>query len=272
MAKKIVLIGAGSVKFCEGLILDLIAEKGEYELDLVDIDPVALDVADNLARRLVEAYRAPITVRASVERRDFLSGADAVVSTIGVGSRPAWEKDVFITRQFSIYYPVGDTFRTSGHLARSAHDPQMVDMPMTSSRCAPGVVCQLFQSHVRRVPGDLQSLSAKVVGVCGVKGIHDRLAKLMPIRIRFGRRQSALTISPGSQSYVIRKTLALLTRKMSDRLGRSENLCWDLSALMVPIRLSGMGTWWVMPTGRKQGGYYGKTLGLDGTITLRRIL
>ncbi len=47
MGKKIVLIGAGSAVFTQGLVADLILtpELGPWQLGLVDIDPDALEVA-----------------------------------------------------------------------------------------------------------------------------------------------------------------------------------------------------------------------------------
>ena len=46
MGHKIVLIGAGSAMFTQGLVADLILSGKEWELGLVDIDPEALSVAD----------------------------------------------------------------------------------------------------------------------------------------------------------------------------------------------------------------------------------
>ena len=58
---------------------------------------------------MVEAHDAPITLRQSEQRCDLLADADMVVSTIGVGSRRAWEQDVFVSRQSGIYFPIGAT-------------------------------------------------------------------------------------------------------------------------------------------------------------------
>ena len=113
---KIVLIGAGSAVFTKGLVADLIQSPalGPWVLGLVDIDPEALETAEGLSRRMVEATGADIDVQASEERRDLLPGADIVVSTIGVGGRRAWEADVFIPRTYGIYQPVGDTVMPGG--------------------------------------------------------------------------------------------------------------------------------------------------------------
>ena len=108
MAKKIVLIGAGSAMFTQGLVADLILspQLGPYHLCLVDIDPDALAVAVGLARKLVEAQGADLTISGSTDRRELLPGADVVLMTVGVGGRRAWEQDVFIPRKYGIYQPV----------------------------------------------------------------------------------------------------------------------------------------------------------------------
>lgn len=83
--KKIVLIGAGSAMFTRGLVADLILSSDwrPLELGLVDIDPQALETAEKLSKRMVEARNAEIVVQASTDRCDILPGADVVVSTSG---------------------------------------------------------------------------------------------------------------------------------------------------------------------------------------------
>ena len=84
MTRKMVLIGAGSAMFTQGLVADLILapDLGPWELGLVDIDPQALETAEGLSRRMVEAKGADILIQASTDRRDVLSGADVVVTTL----------------------------------------------------------------------------------------------------------------------------------------------------------------------------------------------
>lgn len=101
--KKIVLPGVGSsTYFTKGMVESLINNGGEFDLCFVDIDEESLDIASNLAKRLVEQNNSPITITSSVNRQEVLPGADIVTSTIGVGGRRAWEKDVLIFREFNI--------------------------------------------------------------------------------------------------------------------------------------------------------------------------
>ncbi len=127
---KIVLIGAGSAVFTRGLVADLILfdDLGPWELGLVDVDPVALETAEGLARRMVESRGAEITVRTSTDRRDLLPGADVVVSTVGVGGRRAWETDVAIPRKYGVFQPVGDSVMPGGISRAMRMIPVLVDL------------------------------------------------------------------------------------------------------------------------------------------------
>ncbi|MBN1246930.1 MAG: hypothetical protein JXC32_04690, partial [Anaerolineae bacterium] len=136
---KIVLIGAGSAVFTKGLVADLIQspDLGPWELGLVDIDPDALETAEGLSRRMIEAMGADIKVAASVDRCDLLPDADIVVSTIGVGKRRAWEEDVFIPRKFGIYQPVGDTVMPGGISRAMRMIPALIAIAHDAKRLCP---------------------------------------------------------------------------------------------------------------------------------------
>jgi alpha-galactosidase len=138
--KKIVLIGAGSAVFTRGLVADLIQadDLGPWALGLVDTDPRALETADGLARRMVEAREAEIEIQASTDRRALLPGADVVVTTIGVGGRRAWEADVLIPRQYGIYQPVGDTVMPGGVSRAMRMVPALVDIARDVDARCPG--------------------------------------------------------------------------------------------------------------------------------------
>ncbi|MHC4718518.1 MAG: family 4 glycosyl hydrolase, partial [Planctomycetota bacterium] len=63
--KRVVFVGAGSVVFASGLIADFIADGGEWDLRLVDIDEESLEAIFGLGERLVEAKSAPISLSRS---------------------------------------------------------------------------------------------------------------------------------------------------------------------------------------------------------------
>jgi len=164
--------------FTQGLVTDLVLSRGSWDLGLVDIDPAALQVANGLARRIVEAREADIKVDASPDRCDLLPGADVVVTTIAVGGRRGWLADVQIPRKYGVFQPVGDTAMVGGISRAMRMVPAMVDIAKDVVRLCPearffnyanpmSVVCWA----VRRATG------AGVVGLCiGAAHVIDYLA------------------------------------------------------------------------------------------------
>ena len=101
LRRKIVLIGAGSAVFTQGLVADFILAKdiGQWEIALVDTDQKALESITKLTRKMVTQKNADIIISSTMERKEVLPNADVVVTTIAVGGRRAWENDVFIPRK-----------------------------------------------------------------------------------------------------------------------------------------------------------------------------
>jgi alpha-galactosidase len=180
---RIILIGAGSAMFTRGLMADLIEapDLGPWEVGLVDIDPAALQTAEGLCRRLVEARNAAIDVRASLDRRDLLPGADVVVATIGVGGRRAWETDVFIPRRYGIYQPVGDTVMPGGISRALRMIPALVDVARDVAADCPDA---LFFNYSNPMTANCwavrQATGVPVVGLChGTFHVERQLASFV---------------------------------------------------------------------------------------------
>ncbi len=114
MTEKVALIGAGSAMFTRGLVADALRQGWQGEIALVDVDHEALDVAEKLARKMLDARGSNLTLSASADRRAVLDGATAVICTISVGGREAWHQDVLIPRTYGIYQPVGDSVMPGG--------------------------------------------------------------------------------------------------------------------------------------------------------------
>ncbi len=176
--KKIVLIGAGSAMFTQGLVADLINSHKNWKLGLVDIDPEALKVAEGLSRKMVAATGADIQVEASLERRDLLPGADVVVTTIGVGGRRAWEADVYIPRKHGIFQPVGDTTMAGG-ISRSLRlIPAMVEIARDVQRLCPKALFINYANPMSVICWAVRQVTgAEIIGLCiGVYEVIHELA------------------------------------------------------------------------------------------------
>lgn len=181
MSERIVLIGAGSAVFTRGLVADLIRLGIQADLALVDIDPHALRVAEALTRKMVSVKNAPITVRASLDRRAVLKDATVVICTIGVGGRRAWEQDVFLPRRYGIYAPVGDTVGPGGSSRALRMVPAMVDVARDVLNLAPGALFFNYSNPMAVICRAVQKATgANIVGLChGVQSVASIIAEFM---------------------------------------------------------------------------------------------
>ena len=180
---KLVLIGAGSAVFTRGLVADLILspEMGPLELGLVDTEPEALQVAEDLCSRMIRSRDADIRVIADIDRREVLPAADVVVTTIGVGGRRSWEADVLVPREHGIFQPVGDSVMPGGISRAMRMIPALVDIARDV-----GSICPHAQFYNYSNPmtancwAILEATGVPVTGLChGTFDVQRRLASLI---------------------------------------------------------------------------------------------
>lgn len=183
MKEKIVLVGAGSAMFTRGLIADIIRQGWEGEIALVDIDPDALNIAEKLARKMIEAKKAPLKLAAATDRRAVLKNATAVVCTVGVGGRRAWERDVFVPRKHGIYQPVGDSVMPGGSSRALRMIPAMVDIAKDVLDLASDALFFNYGNPMGPVcRGVRKATGANMVGLChGVFGVAKFIADVLGV-------------------------------------------------------------------------------------------
>lgn len=180
MEKKLVLIGAGSSMFTQGIVLDLIENPGKYKwkLALVDIDSEVLNSITKLVKKMIAAKNADIEISSSIDRCDVLPGADYVFSTIGVGGRRAWEQDVIIPRKYGIYQPVGDTAMPGGISRAMRMIPAMIDITKDIMRLCPKARFINYSNPMTAICRAIRkSTGFPVIGLCtGLPGTESSLA------------------------------------------------------------------------------------------------
>ncbi|WP_375388079.1 hypothetical protein [uncultured Amnibacterium sp.] len=178
------LIGAGSAVFTRGLLADLIAadDLGAWEIRLVDVAPEPLRVAARLAEAMVAARGAGDRFRvvAATDRTTVLPGSDYVVTCVGVGGRPAWQRDDEVNRSFGIRQPVGDSIMPGGISRLLRTTPVLVEVARDVAGLAPAA---LFFNYSNPMTANVQAIEryagAAVVGLChGVIHIQRELAAL----------------------------------------------------------------------------------------------
>src|SRR5216684_1810333 len=78
----ITILGAGSTVFARQLMTDILQIEGLDEgcFALVDIDPARLELAHQMAERLIALSGNNWNVQASTERRDLLAGSDFIIN------------------------------------------------------------------------------------------------------------------------------------------------------------------------------------------------
>jgi alpha-galactosidase len=105
----IVLIGAGSVEFTRILLADLVAfpELTDSTITLHDIDEERLATSEQIANQINEVTGANLDVRAHLDRRAALEGADFVVNEIQVGGMDATLRDFEIPKKYGLRRAVG---------------------------------------------------------------------------------------------------------------------------------------------------------------------
>ncbi len=196
MRQKVLIIGAGSAYFTRKLLVDLIQRNEALTLGLVDVDATAVEMADRLSRKMIALKGAPIEVQSSTDRRDLLPGATAVISTIAVGGRRAWETDVQIPRKYGIYHPGGDTCMPAGTVRALRVIPPAIDIAKDVLDLAPqalyfnytnpmAVVCRAIRKHTE----------ADVIGLCtGVRDVAEWLAGILEVH-RSRMRYNAVGIN-----------------------------------------------------------------------------
>ena len=180
--KKLVLIGAGSAVFTQGMVLDLIRNPGKYkwELALVDIDREVLESIGKLIKKIIDAKEADIELHTFVDRTEALPGADYVITTIGVGGRRAWEQDVFIPRKYGIYQPVGDTAMPGGISRAMRMVPEMINIVRDVERLCPKAKFFNYSNPMSVICRAIKmATSFPVTGLCiGVPGTEWEIADI----------------------------------------------------------------------------------------------
>ncbi len=185
---KLVLIGAGSTVFTQRLIADIIlaGEAQNWELALVDIDPITLAAVERLVAKMMQAKGAIIPVTATIDRRTVLKGADYVVTTIAVGGRAGWQRDIEIPRNYGVFQPVGDTALPGGISRAMRMIPQMVAIARDIAELCPDAVFFNYSNPMTAICRAIRKeTGVPVIGLChGVHHVEGVIARFLGVEER----------------------------------------------------------------------------------------
>ncbi|TFG66608.1 MAG: hypothetical protein E4H27_09790, partial [Anaerolineales bacterium] len=271
MAKIIVILGAGSTYFTRGIVESLITRGGEWDVRLVDIDPLCLEIAQLLSQKFVDLYDAPLKITGSVNRCEMLPGAEAVVSTVGVGGRRAWEKDVSIFRQFNIYQSTGDTYGAGGISRALRTIPVLIDIARDIEKLCPDALFINFTNPMTvNVWAIAQQTRTKVAGLCyGVTYFEHFLADFINVPWH-DVRSRAVGVNHFTWItdfwYDNQDAWPLVRQKLKEKNGMLEvqTHTWELFRMFDAFPCVGDGhICEFLPGWQGKGAYYGNTFGID---------
>jgi alpha-galactosidase len=182
---KVTFIGAGSAVFARQLITDILAVDGldAGSFALVDIDPTRLELARQIAERLVELSGKDWTVEASTDRMEVLRGTDYVVNSIEVAGLQNVRHDYDIPLKYGIDQCIGDTIGPGGIFKALRTGPAWLDIVADVEREAPGAIVLNYTN-----PMSILTLAAArvtgltVIGLChSVQGTSRLLAEYLDV-------------------------------------------------------------------------------------------
>ena len=200
------------------------------------------------------------------------AGATAIVCTVGVGGRRAWEQDVYIPRKYGIYQPVGDTCAPGGTSRALRMIPAMIAIAEDVVDLALDALFFNYSNPMSPVcRGIRKATGAEVVGLChGVFGIAHYLENALGIG-RNALDYTAIGINHftwftearHSGRDVMPDLNAIAAKRVAE--GTNDNpFAWHLQHLfgafpaVVDRHVSEF-----FPYCLREKAYYGKTLGVD---------
>src|SRR6266700_953019 len=126
----ITILGAGSTVFARQLMTDILQVEGLDEgcFALVDTDPARLELAHQMAERLIALSGKHWSVRASTERRELLAGSDFIINSIEVAGMANVRHDFDIPMKYGFYQCIGDTIGPGGIFKALRTGPAWLDI------------------------------------------------------------------------------------------------------------------------------------------------
>ena len=166
---KIVIIGAGSVAFTPAILSGFSTDRryADATIGLVDVNEEALDLISWFASRVSKEFNLNWKIQASTRRREVLSGADAVTTSVGVGGLAAWQQDLDIPFKYGIIQPVGDTSGPGGLARALRHIPVHVEIAKDMEELCPSATLFNFTNPLTVNTQAINRLSKiRCIGLC----------------------------------------------------------------------------------------------------------
>ena len=177
---RIAFIGAGSMGFTRGLVRDILTFPllKDATLVLMDINKERLEFARRACQSIVDRGNYPARIIATMDRREALKGADAVLCTILSGGIDIWKHDILIPKKYGVDTNVGDTRSVSGVFRALRTIPVMVSIVKDMERLCPRAILLNYTNPMAMLCRAMQRKSfIQLTGLChSVQGTAQMLA------------------------------------------------------------------------------------------------
>jgi len=178
---RIAFIGAGSLGFTRELVRDLLTFPilKDSTFALMDINKERLEFSRKAVQSIIDKGKYPAKVEATLDRKQALKGADAVLCTILQGGAQMFRHDIEIPKKYGIDINVGDTRGPSGIFRALRTIPVMLSICRDMERYCPDAILLNYTNPMAMLCRAMQRKSnIKVTGLChSVQGTAQMLAR-----------------------------------------------------------------------------------------------
>jgi len=176
---KVAIIGAGSIVFCQTLILDILHTPGleDTEFALMAPSTTRTSQIEAYIKRVIKENKLPAKVWITTDRREALKGAKYVIATFQVGGVKAFEADYKIPLKHGVDQCIGDTMGPGGVFRALRSIPVTVDMAQDIKELCPNALLLNYVNPMAMICWTLGTTGVEFVGLChGVQTTLDLIS------------------------------------------------------------------------------------------------
>jgi len=167
---KICFLGAGSTVFAKAVLGDSMLTPSLHGSDiaLMDIDPVRLKDSESMVKSLNKNLDAKMKVKATLDPRKALDGADYVINAIQVGGyEPSTVIDFEIPKKYGLQQTIADTLGIGGIFRGLRTIPIMFEYTCVMEEICPDAWLLNYTNPMGIITGAmLKGSSIRTVGLC----------------------------------------------------------------------------------------------------------
>ncbi len=176
---KVAIIGAGSIVFCQTLILDILGTPGIEGTEFALMAPTTTrsSQVEAFAKRVIKDNGLKASVWTTTDRREALKGADYVIATYQVGGVTGFEYDYKIPLKHGVDQCIGDTLGPGGIFRALRSIPTTLDMARDMEELCPNAYLLNYVNPMAMICWALGTTKVPFVGLChGVQTTLDLIS------------------------------------------------------------------------------------------------